>query len=63
MRSLELDFPKVLNQGRIERVARGSGRSVKEVHELLTQYKQFEKVVSKMKGIRPGTLFCIYTTN
>eukprot|EP01127_Copromyxa_protea_P008607 TRINITY_DN1976_c0_g1_i2.p1 TRINITY_DN1976_c0_g1~~TRINITY_DN1976_c0_g1_i2.p1 ORF type:complete len:491 (+),score=134.58 TRINITY_DN1976_c0_g1_i2:221-1474(+) len=54
MNDQELDLPKVLNQGRIERIAKGSGRSVREVHELLTQYKQFEKVVSKMKGMRPG---------
>jgi signal recognition particle subunit SRP54 len=50
----ELDYPKVLNQSRLQRVARGSGRSIKEVNELLTQYKQFEKVVEKMKGIKPG---------
>jgi len=50
----ELDIPKVLNPGRISRIARGSGRSVKEVNELLMQYKQFEKVVVRMKNVRPG---------
>jgi signal recognition particle subunit SRP54 len=50
----ELDIPKVLNPTRISRIARGSGRSVKEVNELLLQYKQFEKVVARMKNVRPG---------
>jgi len=50
----ELDFPKVLNESRINRVSKGSGRSVKEVKELLTQFKQFEKVVGRMKGLKPG---------
>lgn len=31
------------------RIARGSGTSIKEVNELLMQFKQFEKVVGKMK--------------
>lgn len=51
---LELDNPKLLNGPRIVRVARGSGTSVREVNELLMQYKQFEKVVGKMKGFKPG---------
>eukprot|EP01120_Amphizonella_sp_Union-15-10_P008405 TRINITY_DN3013_c0_g1_i1.p1 TRINITY_DN3013_c0_g1~~TRINITY_DN3013_c0_g1_i1.p1 ORF type:complete len:482 (-),score=102.00 TRINITY_DN3013_c0_g1_i1:58-1305(-) len=54
MTDAELDYPKVINESRINRIARGSGRSVKEVKELLTQFKQFEKVVGRMKGIRPG---------
>jgi len=50
----ELDVPKVLSPSRIARIARGSGTSSKEVNELLTQFKQFEKVVGKMKGFKPG---------
>lgn len=45
MTDQELDFPKVLNSSRIIRIARGSGRSVKEVNELMTQHKTFEKLV------------------
>jgi len=52
----ELDIPKTLNTNRIARVARGSGRSTKEVNELLVQYKQFEKVVVSMKNVRPGRM-------
>jgi len=54
MTDQELDVPKVLNPNRISRIARGSGKSVKEVNELLAQFKQFEKVVGKMKGMKPG---------
>jgi len=52
----ELDVPKTINPNRINRIARGSGRSTKEVNELLVQYKQFEKVVSRMKNVRPGRM-------
>jgi signal recognition particle GTPase len=48
---LEKDFPKVITIQRIIRIARGSGRPIREVQELLAQHKQFEKVVEKMKGI------------
>jgi signal recognition particle subunit SRP54 len=45
----ELDNPKLtFNQTRIERVARGSGRSPREVEELLMEYKRFSKVVGKV---------------
>lgn len=54
MNDEELDTPKVLNTSRLNRVARGSGKSLKEVNELLLQFKQFEKVVGKMKGMKPG---------
>jgi len=52
----ELDIPKVLTPPRIARIARGSGRSIKEVNELIVQYKQFEKVVVRMKNVRPGRM-------
>ncbi|XP_070577291.1 signal recognition particle subunit SRP54 [Ptychodera flava] len=40
------------NQGRIQRVARGSGVSVREVQELLSQYQKFAAMVKKMGGIK-----------
>ena len=54
---LELDHPngaKLFQQqpGRYERVARGSGTSVREVRELLTQYSKFAQMVKKMGGIK-----------
>ncbi|KAK3736832.1 hypothetical protein EGW08_005698 [Elysia chlorotica] len=38
--------------GRATRVARGAGVSVREVNELLTQYKKFAQMVKKMGGIK-----------
>lgn len=38
--------------GRIQRVARGAGVSVREVNELLAQYKKFAQMVKKMGGIK-----------
>ncbi|CAL1527594.1 unnamed protein product [Lymnaea stagnalis] len=40
------------SQGRVTRVARGAGVSVREVNELLTQYKKFAQMVKKMGGIK-----------
>ncbi|CAG2227514.1 signal recognition particle subunit SRP54 [Mytilus galloprovincialis] len=37
---------------RAHRVARGAGVSIKEVNELLTQYKKFAQMVKKMGGIK-----------
>jgi len=59
MTDKELDDSKVLNNkatrdSRIARIARGSGRSIKEVNELLDQYKNFEKMMKKVKGMRLG---------
>ncbi len=38
--------------GRVARVARGAGVSVREVQELLTQYTKFAQMVKKMGGIK-----------
>lgn len=32
-------------------LARGSGRPIREIQELLAQHKNFEKMVGKLKGI------------
>lgn len=54
---LELDHPngtKIFQQqpSRYERAARGSGTSVKEVKDLLSQYSKFAQMVKKMGGIK-----------
>ena len=46
--------PDIITPSRIERIAKGSGRSVQEVRELLKQYKQMKKVM-KMIG-SPGQM-------
>jgi len=53
----ELDNNKLLlsakgKETRITRIARGSGRSAREVNELLEQFKHFEKMMTKMKGLK-----------
>ena len=49
-----LDGEKLFSRcpGRVLRVARGSGVSVREVNDLLTQYKKFAQMVKKMGGIK-----------
>ncbi|KAL5722691.1 signal-recognition-particle GTPase [Ranunculus cassubicifolius] len=50
----ELDStnPKLMNESRMMRIARGSGRSVREVMEMLEEYKRLVKIWSKMKGLK-----------
>ncbi len=47
--------PDLLNGSRRARIARGSGRTVQEVNQLLNQFKQMQKMMKgKGKGGRPG---------
>ena len=39
-------------RGRVARVARGSGTSIREVDELLSQYNKFAAIVKKIGGIK-----------
>jgi len=51
----ELDSNKPLKEpSRINRIARGSGRSIREVSELVEQHKQFARMVDKMKNLGKG---------
>lgn len=62
MNILELDHPKAnelftKEPSRLIRVAKGSGTSVNEVKELMSQYKKFADMVKKMgsmKGLFKG---------
>jgi len=57
MTDKELDDAKCLTQSsRVSRIARGSGRSVKEVNELLTNYKHFEKMFTKINKMGGGNM-------
>uniref|UniRef100_A0A0C9QP52 Signal recognition particle 54 kDa protein n=1 Tax=Wollemia nobilis TaxID=56998 RepID=A0A0C9QP52_9CONI len=49
---LDSSNPKLMTESRIMRVARGAGRAVKEVKEMLEEYKRLGKVWSKMKGLK-----------
>ncbi|RME78736.1 signal recognition particle protein [Candidatus Woesearchaeota archaeon] len=52
----ELEEPEKISGTRIERIAKGSGRSASEVRELLKQYKQSKKMVKLLKGKSGGTM-------
>ncbi|CAL9239135.1 unnamed protein product [Arabidopsis halleri] len=55
MTNEELDSsnPKLFNQPRMMRIARGAGRVVKEVTEMLEEYKRMVKTSSQMgKGLK-----------
>ncbi|KAG9141711.1 hypothetical protein Leryth_022033 [Lithospermum erythrorhizon] len=54
MTNEELDStnPKLMNESRIMRIARGSGRQVRDVMEMLEEYKRLAKIWSKMKGLK-----------
>jgi signal recognition particle subunit SRP54 len=51
MTSAELDDPKIrklMTPSRVNRIARGSGRSIMEVNNLIASYTKFEDVVKKI---------------
>lgn len=49
----ELEEPQILNSSRIERVAKGSNTSKKEVKELLDQYQKMKKMLKTFSKGRP----------
>ncbi len=56
MTKKELEEPDTIDRHRIERIAKGCGVEVKEVRELLKQYRQSKKVMKMMKGQDPEKL-------
>ena len=54
MTNEELDSsnPKLMNESRMMRIARGAGRQIREVMEMLEEYKRLAKIWSKMKGLK-----------
>tara|TARA_Y100000034_G_scaffold35645_2_gene43740 strand:+ start:2991 stop:4370 length:1380 start_codon:yes stop_codon:yes gene_type:complete len=50
----ELEDPDIMSSTRIERVAKGAGRKVSEVRELLKQYRQSKKMMKMFKGASGG---------
>ncbi|XVE89195.1 hypothetical protein DITRI_Ditri19aG0131000 [Diplodiscus trichospermus] len=49
---LDSSNPKLMNESRMMRIARGSGRHIREVMEILEEYKRLAKMWSKMKGLK-----------
>jgi len=50
MTGTEKADPERINSSRLKRIARGSGRSEKDVRELLSRYKQMKSLVKSSKG-------------
>jgi signal recognition particle subunit SRP54 len=50
MTASEKGDPERINSSRLKRIARGSGRSEKDVRELLSRYKQMKSLVKTSKG-------------
>jgi len=46
----ELEDPELITTSRMDRIAKGSGVSTKDVRELIKQYRQSKKMVKMMKG-------------
>jgi len=46
----ELENPNIISGTRVERIAKGSGTSVQDVRDLLTQYKQMKKLMKGFGG-------------
>jgi len=51
----EVEEPKIIDSSRARRVARGSGRTEKEVKELINQYNMMKKMMKSLKR-RQGAL-------
>jgi len=52
----EVQEPKVIDSSRARRIARGSGRSEKEVKELVNQYSNMKKMMKMMRRRQPMML-------
>ena len=52
MTKMELEEPRLVDGSRARRIAHGSGRSEREVRELVNQYFTMKKMMKQMKGRR-----------
>jgi len=50
----ERNRPEILNGSRKKRVAKGSGRSVQELNQLLKQFAQMKKMMKQVQAARQG---------
>ena len=49
----ERSRPEILDGSRRARIAKGSGRPVSEVNQLLKQFKETQKFMKQMRGMLP----------
>jgi signal recognition particle subunit SRP54 len=54
MTPAERERPEILNGSRKKRVAKGSGRSVQEINQLLKQFAQMRKMMKQVQAARQG---------
>ncbi|MFQ5610687.1 MAG: signal recognition particle protein [Anaerolineae bacterium] len=52
MTMVERRRPKMLNASRKRRIARGSGTTVQEINQLLSQFRQMQKMMKRLKNPR-----------
>ncbi|MGQ9543765.1 MAG: signal recognition particle protein Srp54 [Candidatus Bathyarchaeia archaeon] len=52
----EIENPKIIDSSRIRRIARGSGRSERDVKELLDQYRAMRRMLKLMRRRQPAML-------
>jgi signal recognition particle subunit SRP54 len=50
MTNEEKDNPSLINESRIERITIGSGRDLKEMRDLVKQYKHMKKMMKSISG-------------
>ncbi len=56
MTPLERNKPEIINGSRRKRIAKGAGRSVFEVNQLLKQFSQMKKMIQQMKKMKKGRI-------
>ncbi|MBU4493394.1 MAG: signal recognition particle protein Srp54 [Nanoarchaeota archaeon] len=56
MSKQELENPDIISITRIDRIAKGSGTSTREIRELLKQYRQSKKMAKLFKGGSPKSM-------
>jgi signal recognition particle subunit SRP54 len=52
MTTAERRKPKILNGSRKKRIARGSGTTVQEINQLLSQFRQMQKMMKQFRNPR-----------
>ena len=50
MTQKELEDPEIIDSQRIDRISKGSGISIRDIRDLVKQYRQGKKIVKMMKG-------------
>ena len=54
MTPAERDNPRILNASRRRRIARGSGTQVRDINQLLSQFRQMQKMMGQFGGALGG---------